>query len=149
MLSHPFLAGSACAQEDIAPLQISHALQRDAPAHARIADAVMRRPVAATVSAAVVCRALSTIGQPVHVYLRQPALASRFGSLGSRFASGVRCRSPEGYRRSLVTARHWTAQYEWYCASPPSPLKAGLSAAVANLAQGGVPRRMQEDEAVI
>jgi 4-carboxymuconolactone decarboxylase len=49
----------------------------------------------------------------------------------------------------LVTARHWTAQYEWY-AHHRLALKAGLNPAVAeDLAQGRRPEGMQEDEAVI
>ena len=49
----------------------------------------------------------------------------------------------------LVTARHWTAQYEWY-AHHRLALKAGLNPAVAeDLAQGRRPAGMQEDEAII
>jgi 4-carboxymuconolactone decarboxylase len=47
----------------------------------------------------------------------------------------------------LITARHWSAQYEWH-AHYPIALKAGLSAAlIAELAQGRRPAAMKDDEA--
>jgi len=108
----------------------------------------MAGPVAATGSAAVVPGA-GTIGSPFNVYLRSPVLAERLRQLGEqiRFRSSL----PERLKEFaiLVTARHWTAQYEWY-AHHRLALKAGLSAAVAeDLAQGRRPAGMQEDEAVI
>ena len=46
----------------------------------------------------------------------------------------------------LVTARHWTAQWEWY-AHHAIALKAGVDAqALQEIAQGRVPTRLQADE---
>ena len=83
------------------------------------------------------------------MYLRSPALAERLRQLGEqiRFRSSLPARLNEF--AILVTARHWTAQYEWY-AHHRLALKAGLNPAVAeDLAQGRRPAGMQEDEAII
>jgi len=108
----------------------------------------MSGPVAATGSAAVVPGA-GTIGSPFNVYLRSPALANHLRQLGEqiRFRLSLPARLNE--LAILVTARHWTAQYEWY-AHHRLALKAGLSPAVAeDIAQGRRPAGMQEDETII
>jgi len=112
------------------------------------ADAVMAGPVAGTGSAAVVPGA-KTIGSPFNVYLRSPELAQALRPLGEqiRFKSSLPARLNEF--AILVTARHWTSQYEWY-AHHRLALKAGLAASVAeDLAQGRRPAGMQEDEAIV
>jgi 4-carboxymuconolactone decarboxylase len=49
----------------------------------------------------------------------------------------------------LITARHWTAQYEWY-AHHPLAIKAGLDPAVAaDIANGQRPNAMKDDEAAL
>ena len=49
----------------------------------------------------------------------------------------------------LITARHWTQQYEWN-AHYPLALKAGLKAdTIAAIAEGRRPAQMPEDEAII
>ena len=54
-----------------------------------------------------------------------------------------------GCRSSAITARYWTAQYEWY-AHQILALKAGLDPAVAaDLAQGTRPAKLQPDEALV
>ena len=141
------LAGSACAQEDLRRFKLTP-FSEMTPAQRAFADAVMSGPVAATGSAAVVPGA-GTIGSPFNVYLRSPMLAERLRQLGEqiRFKSSL----PERLKEFaiLVTARHWTAQYEWY-AHHRLALKAGLNPAVAeDLAQGRRPAGMQEDEAII
>jgi 4-carboxymuconolactone decarboxylase len=141
------LMGSACAQEDMRRFRLTP-FSEMTPAQRVFADAVMSGPVAATGSAAVVPGA-STIGSPFNVYLRSPVLAERLRQLGEqiRFRSSL----PERLKEFaiLVTARHWTAQYEWY-AHHRLALKAGLSPAVAeDLAQGRRPSGMQEDETIV
>jgi 4-carboxymuconolactone decarboxylase len=141
------LAGSAYGQEDLRRFKLTP-FSEMTPAQRAYADAVMSGPVAATGSAAVVPGA-STIGSPFNVYLRSPALAERLREVGEqiRFRSSL----PERLKEFaiLVTARHWTAQYEWY-AHHRLALKAGLNPAVAeDLAQGRRPANMQADEAVI
>src|SRR6266568_4370164 len=133
------LAGSACAQEDMRRFKLTP-LSEMTPAQRAYANAVMSGPVAATGSAAVV---------PGAGTIRSPALAERLRQLGEqiRFRSSLPARLNEF--AILVTARHWTAQYEWY-AHHRLALKAGLNPAVAeDLAQGRRPAGMQEDEAVI
>src|SRR5712692_5039629 len=140
------LAGSACAQEDMRRFKLTP-LSEMTPAQRAYANAVMSGPVAATGSAAVVPGA-GTIGSPFNVYLRSPALAERLRQLGEqiRFRSSLPARLNEF--AILVTARHWTAQYEWH-AHHRLALKAGLNPVVAeDLAQGRRPAGMQEDDAV-
>src|SRR5437899_2031484 len=132
------LVGNAIAEEEMRRFRLIPFTEMT-PAQRAYADAVMAGPVAATGSAAVVPGA-STIGSPFNVYLRSPVLAERLRQLGEqiRFKSSL----PERLKEFaiLVTARHWTAQYEWY-AHHRLALKAGLSPAVADeLAQGRRPR---------
>src|SRR6195256_673411 len=141
------LAGSPCAQEDTRRFKLTP-FSEMTPAQRAFADAVMSGPVAATGSAAVVPGA-GTIGSPFNVYLRSPGLANHLRQLGEqiRFRSSLPARLNE--LAILVTARHWTAQYEWY-AHHRLALKAGLNPAVAeDIAQGRRPTGMQEDEAII
>src|SRR5437879_3691835 len=142
-----WLAGSACAQEDLRRFKLTP-LSEMTPAQRAYADAVMSGPVAATGSAAVVPGA-ATIGSPFNVYLRSPELAQQLRKAGEhvRFKSSLPARLNEF--AILVTARHWGSQYEWF-AHHRLALKAGLSPSVAeDLAQGRRPAGMREDEAVI
>ena len=87
------------------------------------------------------------MGPPTNVLLRCPELARRSARLGEyvRFGSSLPIRIKEFV--ILITARHWTAQYEWYVHCPLA-LKAGLSPEVASeLALGRRPSGMKEDEA--
>src|SRR5947208_14447177 len=81
------LTGSACAQEDLRRFKLTP-FSEMTPAQRAYADAVMAGPVAATGSAAVVPGA-GTLGRPVNVYLRRPALAERLRQLGGQLP----CRS--------------------------------------------------------
>ena len=112
------------------------------------ADAVMAGPVAATGSAAVVPGA-KTIGSPFNVYLRSPELAQALRPLGEqiRFKSSLPARLNEF--AILVTARHWSAQYEWH-AHHAHAMKAGLDPRLASeLAQGRRPSGMSEEEEAV
>ena len=78
---------------------------------------------------------------------RCPELAKHAQKIGEyiRFRSTLPQRIAE--LAILITARYWSAQYEWY-AHYPIALKAGLSAElIADLAQGKRPQGMQDDEA--
>jgi 4-carboxymuconolactone decarboxylase len=86
---------------------------------------------------------------PFNVLLRSPELGDRLQKVGEyvRFKSSIPPRLNE--LAILITARAWTAQYEWL-AHHQLAMKAGLSAAVADdLAQGKRPSGMQPDEAVV
>jgi 4-carboxymuconolactone decarboxylase len=86
---------------------------------------------------------------PFAVLLRVPELMD----LSFRWRQHVQARSALDQRLTelaiLVTARHWTQQYEWN-AHAPAALKAGLAPEiVAAIGEGRRPDRMADDEAVL
>lgn len=89
------------------------------------------------------------VNGPFNVLLRSPEI----GDLGQEFGGAARFKSSLPQRlyelAILVTARHWTAQYEWQ-AHHRSALQAGLSAAICDaIAQGRRPASMQKDEEAV
>jgi len=89
------------------------------------------------------------VNGPFNVLLRSPEI----GDLGQEFGGAARFKSSLPQRlyelAILVTARHWTAQYEWQ-AHHRSALQAGLSAAICDaIAQGRRPASMQRDEEAV
>lgn len=85
---------------------------------------------------------------PFNVLLRSPEMGDdgqRFGA--NRFATQVPRRLWE--LAILVTARHWTSQFEWY-AHERGALNAGLSPAICNaIKEGQRPTSMQPDEEAV
>jgi len=86
---------------------------------------------------------------PFNVLLRSPELADRAQKFGEyvRFESSL----PERLKEFaiLITARHWTAQYEWH-SHHAHALKAGLAPGLAaDLARGKRPEGMKDDEAAV
>lgn len=86
---------------------------------------------------------------PFNALLRSPDLADRAQKLGEwvRFNSSL----PERLKEFaiLVTARHWSAQYEWH-SHHAHALKAGLDPRLAaELALGKRPSGMTEEEAAV
>ena len=86
---------------------------------------------------------------PFGVLLRVPELMD----LGFRWRQHVQARSALDQRLTelviLMTARHWTQQYEWN-AHYPAALKAGLKPEiVAAVAEGRRPEQMAEDETIL
>ena len=111
-------------------------------------DALMAGPVSGTGSAGVVQGATS-LGAPFNVYMRSPVLAERLREVGEylRFKSSIPARLNEF--AILITARQWTAQYEWF-AHHRLAMKAGLSPEVAaDLALGKRPANMKPDEEAV
>lgn len=111
-------------------------------------DGLMSGPVSGTGSKGVVQGATS-LGAPFNVLLRSPVLAERLRKVGEylRFESSIPKRLNEF--AILVTARTWTAQYEWF-AHLRLALKEGLNPALAeDLAQGKRPENMQADEEAV
>ena len=101
------------------------------------------------VAGAIVAGPRKGLSGPFHAWLRSPELADRLQRVGEylRFSSSLPPRLNEF--AILITARHWTAQYEWY-AHHALAMKAGLGPKVAaDLAAGLRPRGMQEDETVV
>jgi 4-carboxymuconolactone decarboxylase len=86
---------------------------------------------------------------PFNALLRSPQLTDRAQRMGEyiRFNSSLPPRLNEF--AILITARHWSSQYEWY-AHHPLALKAGLAPGVASdLAQRRRPAAMKDDEAAV
>jgi len=86
---------------------------------------------------------------PFNALLRSPDLADRAQKLGEyvRYDSSI----PERLREFaiLITARHWTAQYEWH-AHHAHAMKAGLRPEIArDVAQGRRPAGMNDDEEAV
>jgi len=86
------------------------------------------------------------VNGPFNVLLRSPEI----GDLGQEFGGAARFKSSLSQRlyelAILVTARYWTAQYEWQ-AHHRSALQAGLSASICDaIAAGRRPTGMQKDE---
>jgi 4-carboxymuconolactone decarboxylase len=86
---------------------------------------------------------------PFNVLLRSPEI----GDLGQQFGASTRFKSSLPQRlyelAILVTARHWTAQYEWQAHSRAG-LQAGLAPAVVDaIAKGQRPAGMRKDEEVV
>jgi 4-carboxymuconolactone decarboxylase len=89
------------------------------------------------------------VNGPFNVLLRSPEI----GDLGQEFGASTRFKSSLPQKlyelAILVTARYWTAQYEWQ-AHHRSALQAGLSPAIADaIAQGRRPAAMQKDEEAV
>jgi 4-carboxymuconolactone decarboxylase len=88
-------------------------------------------------------------GGPFNAWMRSPELGDRLQKVGEyiRFNTSIPLRLNEF--AILITARHWTSQYEWY-AHLPLALKAGLDPAIAaDLALNKKPRNMKDDEAAV
>ncbi len=86
---------------------------------------------------------------PFPAMLRSPVVAERFQLLGEylRFNSTIPTALNE--LAILVTAREWSAQYEWY-AHHLLAMKAGLPAAIAQaVAEGRKPAGMDEDQRIV
>jgi 4-carboxymuconolactone decarboxylase len=86
---------------------------------------------------------------PFNALLRSPELADRAQKFGEyvRFNTSL----PERLKEFaiLITARHWTAQYEWH-SHHAHALKAGLAPRLAaELARGQRPAGMADDEAAV
>ena len=111
-------------------------------------NSLMAGPISGTGSKGVVQGATS-LGAPFNVFLRSPVLAERMRKVGEylRFESTVPKRLNE--LAILITARTWTAQYEWY-AHLRLALKEGLDPLVGEeLALGQRPSKMKPDEEVV
>jgi len=86
---------------------------------------------------------------PFNAWMRSPELGERLQKVGEyiRFNTSLPLRLNEF--AILITARHWTSQYEWY-AHLPLAIKAGLDPKIAiDLAENRRPRGMKDDEAAV
>ena len=86
---------------------------------------------------------------PYRAYIRNPELATRLSALSAylRWNTSLPPRLSEF--AIIITARQWTAQYEWF-AHYPLALKAGLDPKIAaDVAAGNRPNGMRPDEAAL
>ncbi|QPF85248.1 carboxymuconolactone decarboxylase family protein [Bradyrhizobium genosp. L] len=86
---------------------------------------------------------------PYRAYIRDPDLAPRLSALSEylRWNTSLPPRLSE--MAILITARHWTAQYEW-SAHYPLAMKGGLDPKIADaIAKGARPEAMKDDEAAL
>lgn len=86
---------------------------------------------------------------PFKAMLRSPGLAEHLQRVGEhvRFHSAI----PDALKELaiILTARHWTAQFEWY-AHRKLALEAGLAAAICDaVAAGKRPAAMSADETIV
>ncbi len=91
----------------------------------------------------------NSIGGPFNIWLRSPGVGDRIQELGSelRFRSTIPAALNEF--AILITAREWSAQYEWF-AHHRLAIAAGLPASVAeDLAQGRRPEGMSDDQRIV
>jgi 4-carboxymuconolactone decarboxylase len=89
------------------------------------------------------------LGGPFNIWLRSPGIGDKIQALGAeiRFRSSLPNKLNEF--AIMITARHWTSQYEWF-AHCRLALEAGLDPAIAeDLAQGRRPAKMSEDERIV
>jgi 4-carboxymuconolactone decarboxylase len=103
----------------------------------------------ASVQGSAANQAGGSIGSPFNVFLRSPELGEDLQQVGSY----IRFKSTLGPKLSelaiLVTARYWTAQYEWH-AHHRLALQAGLDPKIAaEIAQGRRPAGMKPDEEAV
>jgi 4-carboxymuconolactone decarboxylase len=113
----------------LAPEQLS-------PEQTQVAEAILAGP-------------RRSLGGPFQAWLRSPVLAERLQKLGEyvRFDNVLPRRLSEF--AILITARHWTAQFEWY-AHHPLALAAGLDPEVADaIAEDRVPAGLKADEQAV
>ena len=118
------------------------------PAQRAVVDDI-REGARAGVGAESLKSAAAPVGGPFNVWLRNADLADHLQKLGGhvRFKSSLPARLNE--LAILVTARHWSAQYEWF-AHHKLALAAGLDPRVAeDIALGRRPANMQADEAAV
>jgi 4-carboxymuconolactone decarboxylase len=90
-----------------------------------------------------------SVDGPFNVQLRSPEM----GDLGQQFGASTRFATSvprKLYELAIIlTARHWTAQFEWY-AHRRSGVQAGISPAVADaIAEGRRPSGMPPDEQAV
>jgi 4-carboxymuconolactone decarboxylase len=86
---------------------------------------------------------------PFAIMLRSPEVMLRAGAMGDymRYRTVLPPRLNEFI--ILLTARHWTQQFEWYV-HQPAALKAGLSPDIVNaIAHGRRPNGMSDEEKTV
>ena len=105
-------------------------------------------PEQKAIAAAIVATRGSMSG-PFDAWLRDPELADRLQKLGEQIRLHASLPRQLNELAILITARHWTSQFEWY-AHYPLAVQAGLDPSIAaDIALGERPRHMSEDVATV
>jgi 4-carboxymuconolactone decarboxylase len=89
------------------------------------------------------------LGGPFNVWLRSPDIGNIIQSMGAaiRFRSSLPSKLNE--LAIIITARHWSCQYEWF-AHHRLALEAGLDPAIGkDIAEGRRPAKMDADETIV
>jgi 4-carboxymuconolactone decarboxylase len=87
------------------------------------------------------------VNPPYRAYIRSPDLAPKLTALAEHLRWNTSLPPRLSEMAILITARQWTAQYEWF-AHYPLAIKAGLDPKVAgDIAAGRRPDTMKDDEA--
>jgi len=122
-------------------------LENLTPAQRVLSDAIKSGPRAKLASSG--ASKPGPLGGPFNVWLRSPGIGNLVQQLGEeiRFRSSLAGKLNE--LAILVTARHWTSQYEWF-AHHKLALEGGLNPAIAeDIAQGWRPAQMDADETIV
>src|ERR1700754_1841720 len=86
---------------------------------------------------------------PYRAYIRNPELAPKLSALSEYLRWNTNLPPRLSEFAILITARQWTAQYEWF-AHYPLALKAGLDPKIlGDLSAGRRPANMRDDEAAL
>jgi 4-carboxymuconolactone decarboxylase len=86
---------------------------------------------------------------PYRAYIRNPELAPKLSALSDYLRWNTTLPPRLSEFAILITARNWTAQYEW-AAHYPLALKAGLYAKIlSDLSAGRRPENMRDDETAL
>jgi 4-carboxymuconolactone decarboxylase len=86
---------------------------------------------------------------PYRAYIRNPELAPKLSALSDYLRWNTTLPPRLSEFAILITARNWTAQYEW-AAHYPLALKAGLDAKIlSDLSAGRRPENMRDDETAL
>lgn len=122
-------------------------LEKLTPEQKEVSDAIRSGPRAAVKNSS--AARPGPLGGPFNVWLRSPSVGNLIQSLGAelRFRSSLPSKLNE--LAIIVTARHWTCQYEWF-AHYRLALEAGLDPAVGeDIAHGRRPAKMDADERIV
>jgi 4-carboxymuconolactone decarboxylase len=117
------------------------------PEQKKVADAIRSGPRSAVKNSS--AARPGPLGGPFNVWLRSPGVGDLIQNLGAeiRFRSSLPNKLNE--LAIIVTARHWTCQYEWF-AHHRLALEAGLDPAIGeDIAQGRRPAKMDADERLV
>ncbi len=117
------------------------------PAQKTLSDAIKSGPRAKLASSG--ASKPGPLGGPFNVWLRSPGIGNLVQQLGEeiRFRSSLAGKLNE--LAILVTARHWTSQYEWF-AHHKLALEGGLDPKIAeDIAHGRQPAGMDADETLV